>query len=409
VDTIQLQCGSCGQMMAISTAHLGSQVRCPHCQAVVQTPAPAPQLDMTPSAGAAGAAGAPADLGERDSIFGQPEPTDDLFGGGEAPAVRAEPPAAAPPPPPAPRPAPAPAPSPGPPEPALSPFAPTVTLEPAPLPPEHLAPPSHLSADLAPAPALSELESAGEDIAPVVPRNLPKRSMFLPTLLIFLIPYAIFTTAFIAYLLYSWPRDNPLRRLPDTATKGSARQRVQHDFKLDPDMRVGLGQSLRVGEIEVTPLQVTRNPFGDLMLTFRARNVSQDQVFAPISEEYLRYGARSMEELKPYTFLERQHQFAVKQRIYGGHLEWVNNTTGKNRLFDGELNPGQEATIQITSDARYRDDVVPSMLKAPERLLWRVQVRRGLVPDEDGELVSATTVVGVDFAPRDIVNEDDES
>jgi hypothetical protein len=392
VDTIQLQCGSCGQMMAISTAHLGSQVRCPHCQAVVQTPAPAPQLGMTASAGAATA---PAeDLGERDSIFGQPEPTDDLFGGGEAPAVRSAPPAAAPPP--------------APPEPALSPLGPTVTLEPAPVPPEHLAPPSHLSADLSPAPGLSELQSPGEDMAPVVPRNLPKRSMFLPTLLIFLIPYAIFTTAFIAYLLYYWPRDNPLRRLPDTATKGSARQRVQHDFKLDPDMKVGLGQSLRVGEIEVTPLQVTRNPFGDLMLTFRARNVSQDQVFAPISEEYLRYGARSMEELKPYTFLERQHQFAVKQRIYGGHLEWLNNTAGKNRLFDGELNPGQEATIQITSDARYRDEVVPSMLKAPERLLWRVQVRRGLVPDEDGEMVSATTVVGVDFAPRDIVNEDDE-
>lgn len=39
-DTVQLQCGQCKNVLAISVAHLGQQVQCPHCKAVLQTPAP---------------------------------------------------------------------------------------------------------------------------------------------------------------------------------------------------------------------------------------------------------------------------------------------------------------------------------------------------------------------------------
>src|ERR1022692_525632 len=79
METVQLQCGNCHKVMAISTEHLGGQVRCPHCQAVVQTPprqqpppppAPMPAEVFTPRV----------DSAEVESIFAPEEPSDDLFG-----------------------------------------------------------------------------------------------------------------------------------------------------------------------------------------------------------------------------------------------------------------------------------------------------------------------------------------
>src|SRR5438105_99469 len=87
METVQLQCGSCNKLMAISTQHLGGQVRCPHCKAVVQAPprptqpAPAqPQpVEEPPAEFAATPLGEPRDV---ESIFSPAEPTDDLFDAG---------------------------------------------------------------------------------------------------------------------------------------------------------------------------------------------------------------------------------------------------------------------------------------------------------------------------------------
>ena len=38
METVQMRCGNCNRMMAISVEHLGGQVHCPHCQAIVETP-----------------------------------------------------------------------------------------------------------------------------------------------------------------------------------------------------------------------------------------------------------------------------------------------------------------------------------------------------------------------------------
>ena len=72
METVQLQCGSCMNTMAISSEHLGQQVQCPHCQAVVQTP-PASAFGLAPSA-------PPPPATERpESIFAEPEPSEDVF------------------------------------------------------------------------------------------------------------------------------------------------------------------------------------------------------------------------------------------------------------------------------------------------------------------------------------------
>lgn len=377
MDTIQLQCGSCGQMMAISTAHLGSQVGCPHCQAVVQTPPPPPRGGPQAPMGNQATIDMGA-MGERESIFGQPEPTDDLFDGEPAPRLQMPPREVAPP---------------------ESNYAePTVSMEP--VEPEYDEPP-HRS-------ARNDYEEEEENLAPVAARRLPKKSTFVPTLLIFLVPYAVFTTAFIAYLLMNWPRDNPLKKLPDNAPKGQPRVQIKHDLAIDPDMKVALQKSIRVGDIEVTPLQVKLTNYGDLVLVFRAKNLSDTYTFNPISDEYLKYTDRSMDAGKPYTFLERQSSKGQAfRRLYGGNLEWLKGSPGREQPFDGEIGPGQEAVIHVISEAKHRKELVPSFVNAAEPMVWRIQVRRGMVP-VDGAPVSATTVIGVDFTARDIVrtNED---
>jgi hypothetical protein len=360
-------------MMGISPAHLGSQVQCPHCQAVVQTPAASPNSAPSPPPpppvpdfGA----------GEQESIFGPPEANDDdLFGSGPAPRLemprelmeRPEP---------------------------ISPTAPTVTMEPA----------AHEQVQAAPSASFTEQIVPGphEELTPFVPRRVDDKSMFIPILLIFLVPYAIFTTAFIGYLLYTWPKDSPLRNLQDPATKGGPRLQVKHDYPLDRDMTTALGQPIRVGAIEVTPVKIKQDGYGDLVLVFRAKNVSPDLVFTPISAEYMKYSEKSLDSGRPYTFLERTGKDL--KRIYGGNVELLKGPADQERPFDGDIGPGEEAVVHLTTDVKYRNSEVPKFLKAAEKLVWRVQVRRGFVA-VDGKQISATTVIGVEFAARDIVKD----
>lgn len=381
MEPIQLQCGSCGQMMAISPEHQGAQVQCPHCKAVVQTPA-APRPLEAPSSGTLGFTGK-SDADEEDSIFGQQQPTDDLFGATAAPKIQM--PAIDMGPPPAP--------------------VPTVSMAPAPSPPHVQAGTSEhapgLFTESPPAAA-----SPDADLASFAPqRRVEDRSMLGPILLIFLVPYAIFTTAFIGYLLYTWPRDNPLKYLPDSAPKGQPRLQVKHDYQLDPDMKTALGQSIRVGAIEVTPMHVKQTADNDLVLVFKAKNVSSNLVFAPLDQDHLKFSKSSLDSGRPYTFVERISAGKEKlNKIYGGDLDFYRGAPGREQRFDGEIGPGEEAFVRITSYEEYRKREVPNFVKAPEKLVWRVQVRRGLVRVE-GKDVPATTVIGIEFTARDIVSE----
>lgn len=366
-------------MMGISPAHLGAQVQCPHCQAIVQTPAPAQQVGLRPSPAADAASPPPVptfQVGEHESIFSQPE-ADDLFGGSATPQVQM-PPLDLPPIP-------------------VSAAAPAVTMEPSSLAYEPARPPT---------PSFTESGPEEELSAFAPPRRVVERSMFMPILLIFLVPYAIFTTAFIGYLLYMWPRENPLKNLPDNAPGGKPRLQVKHDLDLDKDMKTTLGQPIRVGAIEVTPLQVKHTADNDLVLVFRAKNISSNMVFNPIADDYMKFSRQSLDAGKPYTFLERVSREKLP-RIYGGYLEWYKGPPGREQKFDGEIGPGEEALIHLISEDNYRKREVGNFVKAKEALVWRLQVRRGLVHVE-GKDVSATTVIGVEFTSRDIVHEKDE-
>jgi len=383
MDTVHLLCGSCGQMMAVSVEHLGAQVHCPHCKAVVQAPPaarPTPGQEPTVLMSANG--------NDRDSIFAGPEPTDDIFGSGDEAKVEIPLPAPAPPP------------------------APNLTLDAT----EHfvaptiaaMAPPSpvHIPVLESPAaPSAPMLEIAppseeGSELPAPPPRRLEKKRNWPAILLIFLIPYAVIITGFlILQYVQSRSRVHPLKMLPDPAKdKGSPRYQVKHDLSLDPDMKVPLKKPIRVGILEMTPLKVQLTRDGDLVLHMNAKNLSKDLVFNPIDDKYLLFASDklSMTAGRPYTYLD-----SSVQRIYGGFVDWRKNDV----RCDGDIGPGEIETILLTTNGSKENRAnIKRIVRSGEALLWRVQLRQGLVP-VDGEMLSATTVVGIEFNANSIDKE----
>src|SRR5438046_1490883 len=78
MQTVNFKCGSCGNLMAVTTAHLGLQVRCPHCQSIVVAPSTAPGAAPPPVFTQSTFAEHTGD--EEESIFAPPTDPDDIFG-----------------------------------------------------------------------------------------------------------------------------------------------------------------------------------------------------------------------------------------------------------------------------------------------------------------------------------------
>lgn len=369
METVQIQCGSCNKLMAISTAHLGGHVRCPHCQAVVQAP------PRTPAVASAPTEVLPPRIETRDadSIFEPPEPTEDLFDAEPPQRSLVEMPveteAAA--------------------RPPLNHYISTVDAAP---------PRSQEITELGASPHL-DAPSAEADLATFKrPRPVVDRGYFSLMLLIFLVPYSILMTLFVIYLWHQLAnQENPLRLLPDPAPKkDGARQvlRTAHDQALADNQKVKLGGDITIGAIHVTPEKVTRDEFGDLQLVLNVKNVSDNQAFSPMHPDFLRTTKGNKAAAPPYTFLDSK-SFV---RLYGGHLAFE-RPGDKEKTIEGELQPGQQEKVIVT--APHNEAAVGKIVGSNENLTWRVQLRRGLVR-VDGQQVSATAVIGVQFNASEI-------
>jgi len=355
METIQLQCGNCKNMMAISTEHLGAQVQCPHCQAVLQTPpkratgvqAPAPEQPLPTFRNP-----------DRESIFADPEPVDDLFGGPPT-GARVELPQSA-----------------------------VAAKNPAPP-----RAPSMTDAFASAHEGHHEDDGYQANPQPVRTSASSGGSPFVIYLLIGLISYSICTTAMIAYLLMHWPSVNAFDFLPDPNVKGAAKQakvKVQHDGDLPSKNIVALNESVTIGDVNVVPTKVSMTREGNFVLHLRIKNVSPNTHFTPISDSFLKVNDQIRTS---YTYLENP-----EQRLYGGFLE-VKRITGKDE--EGELYPNEEGLFMvITPDKMQKVTKRLANLKS-ETMVWRVQVRRGLI-DFRGGRISATAVIGVRFTPNAI-------
>jgi phage FluMu protein Com len=353
MDIIQLQCGHCKKVMAISKAHLGQQVQCPHCKAVVQTPPPSPapapppppavrDVDMTQSESSAAP---PERLDATDFTEPTPTPT---------------------------------------PEPASSPSAESFTS------------------------AASHASEPEVDFAQFKPKPRADRSVYLLMALIFLVPYSFTITGFLAFLLWrgqSGAPADPLQYLRDPVPAkekgGPRRVQAPHDSPLAASRMATLRQPVKVGDLVVTPQRVVLTSEGDLKLLLRARNVSANIAFEPISDFYVNANART--ETMPFTFLESRDS---KDRLYGAFLSYFKNREADGTPIDsGLIGPKEEITIALMTTFKYRDTEVAAIAKSKgSEYTWRVQVRRGFVK-VDNKDVSATTVIGVDFTSADIERE----
>ena len=220
METVQIQCGSCHRVMAINVEHLGSQVHCPHCQAIVQ----APPRTTVPNAGvrtpAQGAV--QAEIGESESIFAGPEASDDIFGGTPRRATVEMPDLP---------------PTVDAPLPDLTPAGhhQVTSLPSTPRPQSHA---SSLEQTIArrcstrplPSPLPGPIPRRARTSTPAIVHwqrcsgAFDKPSSMAPILLIFLIPYAILATLVIAYLLYIQGRSyDPLESCPTPGPRTAVR------------------------------------------------------------------------------------------------------------------------------------------------------------------------------------------
>jgi hypothetical protein len=255
--------------------------------------------------------------------------------------------------------------------------------------------------------------------------RMPKtRPWLVPMLIIPLISYSILATI-AAAILYAEKqrRIHPLEAIPDQGENKGATRSKNGAVKLpDPAqdlpnrLKVALGDSIRIGDLEVTPEKVERRQikyesrrhgsspdptrFDALALVLHLKNISQDVVFKPMDPYFTRQWKPKNGGLMPYTYLA-----IGDYHFYGGPLSMQDvrdhllSVAGQD--FDQELRPGEEFTTFICTDP---DDPLKKALDGyneSDPLLWRVQVRRGLVRVHERD-VSATAVIGVQFSRKSI-------
>ncbi len=439
METVNFQCGHCGNLIAVSTQHLGQQVRCPHCQQVVLAPLPSPPAPAPPTFD-------PPD--DPDSIFSPPAPSDDLFGGGPQPAVEMPPEVVVTPPAvpnleltdsPAEFPQPTQETVACDPEKALG-FSSATSLATAPEP----APAEW------PSPAAAPAEDLGAAIGPVPVRRARGGGWHIALFIIPLISYSILAT--IAGFMLWWRlqkaeyRAHPLEQLPDVEGDNPTRRkkntelnvpRPSTDLKLPDHLRTRLGGTVTVGDVEVTALRVERGAIAlaeapgrkpqpidgeALKLVLRLRNLSADLPFYPLDRYFTRYwraGTRRVElgkQQNPFrcvsTSWEPYTQLVVGgEHFYGGPAGWYEARSPNDRNcsnehvagqeLDRELKPGEAFETFLCTDPTDPDLAAALKKHAGKALEWRVQVRRGAV-DVKGRRVPASCVVGVEFSDKDV-------
>jgi len=200
------------------------------------------------------------------------------------------------------------------------------------------------------------------------------------------------------------------------------------DGPLPDNLKVGLNKTVRIGQLEVTPLGVEQKlirvfqrigsggnyapiQLGStptLVLRLRLKNTSNDIVFYPTDPAFNRRMNRDpkLKEPPPATGLV----FGAK-RFWGGPTKWPFANPGSTSDVTGEYVEGQENDSKPLAPGENRDVLIvadkadPQMMKTFKSfsgpILWRVQLRRGL-ENIDGKDVPLTAIVGVEFEPRDV-------
>lgn len=272
------------------------------------------------------------------------------------------------------------------------------------------------------------------------PRTRRDEAAGTPAFTWLLLGYALLITIAAGFFAFQYfttdASPHPFKAMPDVLREYDPAKKPQVSFKglpnpkqdVPPDLRVKLGGELTVGDLKVQPKAVDRKsvdavteyksvdvddgkkrPVGEtLILTLHVTNVSKDTTFIPNDPAFVR-AVDPKQALAPFTALQVRNEF-----LYGG-FRWppapnvAREYLAGYEVGDKPLGPGEESDTYVA--------VAPTNVKTAEggdfrrpleeaqaaktRLLWRVQLRRGLVKVGDQE-VSATTVIGVEFRADEV-------
>ncbi len=309
---------------------------------------------------------------------------------------------------------------------------PWAEMDPA-APPLDAAPPSNQSAvELAPAsnePRSGRNRTGDSSRRPGSGTGLaaggPSRSVITVGFFV-LLPYALLMTVLAVYGLVlrpGAPEGHPLSTIPDDFGEfpASDRKKVsKRSFpihgELPPELRVALGGRLELGDIEIEPAKVEVRPLAlfvktatrttpelpratpALVLTLRIRNRSANLWIHPMDPAFTRK-ARGTDQ--PATGLE-----VGGRKFWGGAIDWPVANQRFERVYERAqaadavpLGPGESRDYAVFTDTD--SAILEAVESAGTPLLWRVQVRRGLI-EYRGKEIPVTAVIGVEFQRNDV-------
>lgn len=235
---------------------------------------------------------------------------------------------------------------------------------------------------------------------------------------VLLLLYALIVTVAAVIGWLRTPPGHPFSLIPDTFGQYDAGGRTTVVAQLpnptDPlpeELITTLGKPLSLGELEVTPLEISEQKLAQLtqftgsstptrsnlppclLLKLQVRNLSADHAFHPVDPAFNRKAV-----LKEPAVVGL---YPAKGRSFiGGPIAWPFGQ-GIQRVYvegqegdDQALQPGETREVVIPSLASRELVGVVRTAKAP--ILWKVQLRRGRVPFGP-HAVPVSALIGVEF------------
>ena len=412
------KCVSCTKLMGITEDFLGKQMRCPHCQTIQMLPMI--NAAGSPEAPPAPVQGAEPDTDIMDFKYQSPEnpapeelpreilsfPTSDKFQETSTEEYAAV-------------------------------STPVEVKDSNEVPTEIFTPETNGASESAAAAPWDDAPSITGEAARK--RPVASKSMAMPIIFFSLLSYSVMATAILILVLVRMKTAGPLHPLeyiPDVDGDNPGVKRTKIRFNHDKErtqevvpahLRTKIGVAIRVGELEVTPLAVEKVTVsvlvsgfsksepckGDsLVLRLKLKNVSKDQTFSPLDYYFNRkWKEKSRNSYPPPFTLVQFGTEKPEKSFFGGPANWLPlalagskksqspRETVEDENLDKTLEPGDEMTAFLCTDGD--DSSAQEILNHQGPMLWRLQVRRGLVPVGAKE-IPATAVIGVEFGAIEV-------
>lgn len=221
---------------------------------------------------------------------------------------------------------------------------------------------------------------------------------------------------------------HPLSTIPDSfgefdpvSRKKVSQYKFPVDGELPANQMAGLGGKIEIGQLAIEPVKVEFRPLkvisegqGEkperlnetrpkaLVMQLRITNTSNEFSIFPMDPAFTR---KARNDDKPATRL-----LVGKQAFYGGAIEWPLPTNKIKRKYEEKqekdeipLKPGESRDYVVFSDSDRQ--IVKAVNDSTDSLLWRIQVRRGLI-EFKGKSIPVTAIVGVEFKSSDVKSSD---